>query len=60
MTFEITTDTSAEQVNGRIFVNSNSLPIDEIIIDVQEKGAAAILYLSQQFRKSKILIVAKI
>lgn len=51
MTFEITNDASADQVNGRIFVNSNSLAIDEKVIDVQEKGAVAVLYLSQQFRK---------
>lgn len=50
MTLEVTMDTSADQVDGRMYVNSNSLPIDEIIIDVQNKGAAAILYLSQQYR----------
>jgi len=49
MTFEVSTNVN--QVEGRMYIKQSLLAIDEIIIDVQHKGAAAVLYLTRQFCK---------
>jgi hypothetical protein len=49
---EVTTDSS--QVANRIFLIQNPLAIDEIIVQVQNSGARAVIYISPVYCKLRV------